>query len=990
MSQLNWGDEDNFEEIHNFFSDETVLDDQPGAQDFPSAAEDVEYDLRSSVSTENEWDIKNVTSRMRRSSGDGPIEYPEGSLGAFSTPEDYEAHAGNVVVPREERNPEPEYDDPILLFPPDEMDEDYYRSTYSRNPAVEEETVSEEDGDIDDSVGISFSRYTAENKEGEFFFMPFLDIPDDPDDDSDSDGDEDDEDDEEVSFSFRKVDAEQVKKEKEFIFMPFLNVSDEPESSKTEEEEDHLHRVSLRGTIFDEGLYLIPLESEEEEPHTEEQTAVDEEEDSGIYVVSSEGGVVPTVPDIPTTGEIKTALRGDDRPRSAPGNKKKKKKKPAAAAANRGDNGKRPAPQGGNKKPDGKQLTAAEKQFRAAMSKVNPEIRAAVKNDPIQRAALEQAVRIALVQQAAQEAVEKATGRPVFGGSGGGQKRRPPRPPQQRPNNGSLLGSSSRARNMSFSPFTLRTSYDDGGVSEFGVTEEPTPAAASAPAESAAAAAPAATAPPAQNTGVPDSNQDPVLALLNGSGQEGSAAAESAGQTSRRPAYQSPAAVRAAMRTGLDIETAQSAVPATATGPKTAVTAAEREIQAKRSGCLIWIIIAFAVFFVGIIAILVLPNLTKQSEFDKGINLMDRGQYMKAIEIFEGFKPDDAKYYADCREKISECAYMQASQYHAEGKYYEAYNLLVDKAIPNEETTALALSCNYNYAEQRYAAGDWQNAANAYSNLVDDEYEDSVEKYSICQYQLADEKAKQGQYMQAYQGFLTLGSYSDSTLRAADMIYEAWNADYNTITESQLNDAADTLTLLGTAEALNVLDKIYARADQLAAAGDSVNAYEAYYALGNYSEAPYKAAVTLYNIWETDTGYGTLSQRESAMQALRQRIGYPEAEMIINSAGFNPVRLLGNWTDGDSIVTLMRDAEDAERIVLKMDVASIGDTRIKMEARDIVFDGNIIYRLTDPSDPNSRRAVFQVTSFDSLVALEPGSMTMYCFLNNREYALARQ
>ncbi len=978
MSQLHWGDEEGYEESPIVFpDDDTEMNTDSGAQEDTSLpAEDIQYDLRGHDPSEDEWKGLEVPANTRRSSKDGPVEYPEGSLGAFSTPEDYEAHAGNIVPPREERSREPEYDDPILLFPPDEMDEEFYRSTYSRSKADDSARSSDEDGDIDDSVGISFSRYTAETKEGEFFFMPFLDIPDEPEDDDD----EEEEEGEEVSFSFRKVDAEQVKKEKEFIFMPFLNTSEETSSEEEDDGDSHSRHRSLKGTIFDEGLYLIPLESEEEEqPAEEEKPAEEDEEDSGIYVVSSVGGSVPTVPKVPSTGEKKTSLK-DDRPAPPQGSRKKKK---GGASGKKRPSGKRPASAEG-KSQDSKQLSETEKQFRAAMSKVSPEIRAAVKNDPIQRAALEQAVRIALVQQAAQEAVEKATGRPVFGGSmaaSGGKKRRPPRPPQRQEN-------ASRARNVSFSPFTLRTSYDDGGVSEFGVTEETTPTPA--PAAATPAPTPAATA-PAANAGTPDSNQDPVLALLNGTGQD--AAASENAQNARRAAYQSPAAVRAAMRTGLDYDAPPTQAAATATGPKTTVTAAEREMQVKRSGCLIWIIIAFVVFFVGVIGVLVLPNVSKQSEYNKGISLMDRGQYMQAIEIFEGFKPDDTKYYNDCREKISECAYLQASQYHSEGKYYEAYNLLVDKAILNSETEALALSSNYYYAEQRYAEGDWQNAANAYSNLIDDQYEDSQEKYNICQYQIAQEKAEQGNFMQAYQGFITLGNYSDANLRAATMIYEAWNADPISVTENQIADAVSTLRALGSAEAMEVIGKMYIKAEQIAQAGDYTTAYETYYAMGNYSDAPYEAAVALYNIWRQDASYGTLTQREDAMKALRNRVGDETAAEILSSAGFNQVRLLGDWTDGDNTFSLKRTEEDPNRVILTLDVASVNDTRIKMETSDVIFDGNIIFRLTDPTkpdDPNSRRAVIQVSSFDSLVALEPGSFTFYCFLNNREFALNRQ
>jgi len=1018
VSRHEW---ENLEELAEDFADVSPDTDSSDAASEPddgaqaasfTSDDEIDYDLRGS--NQEDWSIRSMTSRMRRSTDDSPVRYPEGSLGAFSTPEDYEAHIDNIVEPREEEPQEIEYDDPILLFPPDEMDDDFYRSTYSETarPRLENAT---EDGDLDDSIGISFSRYTAENKEGEFFFMPFLDIPDESEaEDFDNPVEEEEE---EVTFSFRKVDADQVKKEKEFIFMPFLNTSDETPSDILEDgEEEELHnRRSSKGTIFDEGLYLIPLESEdEEEEHTEAVKSEDEDEDdTGISFVSAVGGVVPRVPKVEGTGEKKTSLKKEEAPPPAAG-KKKKKRPPAASKAG----SRKPQPKqsgkkdtaGSKKNASGAKNSAAEEQFRAAMRNVSPEIRAAVKNDPVQRAALEQAVRIALVQQAAQEAVEKATGRPVFGGfSGGGKKKRPPRAPQQRtgPNGNNPLGGSSRAKTVNFSPFSLRSSYDDGGVSEFGVSPESGSSASEFGASSAAATV-QTTPPPAQQTappqtqqttppglGMPDNNQDPVLALLNGAldNKPGAApGAEAAARDGRRSAaYQSPAAVRAAMRTGLDVDAPAQPAAVSATGPKTVMSAAERELQVKRSGCLIWIIVAFVVFFIGLIGILVMPNISKQSDFDSAVNLMEQGRYVQAIEKFETFTRDDTKYYEDCRINISNCAYMQANVYFTEGKYYEAYNILVDKAEFNDETKALALRALYQHAEQRYAEEDWENAATAYINLLGEEYEDAQEKYSICQYQMAMKLVEQKEFMQAYQIFTTLGDYSDSRFQSARMIYETWNADALSITGVQLIDAIDVMLGLGSPEASAVVEKIYNSARDYASNGDHKVAYETFVALGGYSDSRYKAAQELYYVWEKDVLYGSLAQRRDAMEVLRDRAETDEqAANMLRSAGFNQIRLLGKWSDGDSSMTISIAEGTADKFVINLDLASVNNTRVTLQSSDVIFDGNVVYRFTEQDGELQKRGIFQVISFDTLTENEPNSVTFNSFLNNRDYSFERQ
>lgn len=484
------------------------------------------------------------------------------------------------------------------------------------------------------------------------------------------------------------------------------------------------------------------------------------------------------------------------------------------------------------------------------------------------------------------------------------------------------------------------------------------------------------------------------MSLLNG--QNGDAAQDSAldaltGKTGQKSSssYQSPAAVRAAMRTGsVDFDSLQTAAaPAAA---KTTLSAAEQEMQAKRSGCLIWIIVAFIVFFVGLIGILVLPNISKQNNYDEAISLMNSGNYLQAIEIFETFRESDTKYYDDSRLYISDCAYKQASLYYNAGKYYEAYNLLLDKATVNEETTQLALSSNYYYAEQRYTEGDWQTAAAAYANLIGTQYEDSQEKYNICQYQLASQNAEQGKYLQAYQGFALLGDYSDALFRSACMICKAWVADSAAITSARLMEGADViLAASDSPEAQDILNSVYAKASEFDNAGQHTIAYEGFYALGGYSDSAYRSALAMYHAWNSEPNYGTLHRREEAMEALRSAMGNDEAVAALSSSGFNQIRLMGEWSDGESYLSLRRVNESTDNLVLSFRLMDGDGTAITVETEHIGFDGNVVYRLTDPEDSTSKQLLFEVTGFDSLVAMQPGSFSFFCLLNSSEYALVR-
>lgn len=755
--------------------------------------------------------------------------------------------APSAPAPAAEKPTAPQNASPAELDQPVMFGGDVYRSpepepVYSETDEPAFVPHFDDDDPIDDdNISFSFGKVDADQSEKEYIFMPFLDIPDEPEE----------EDGEKITLSFSKVKAE--RREKEFIFMPFLNVPEEEEEEDTSDQ--HGRFQTSKGTIVDEGLVLIPLEpeEEEEEEEAEEGSSSDKlEEDSGISIVG-----------------------GDVEPR-----------KPVKKSS--GDGKKRSSGKGGSKssKSGSKEKLDPEQQFRQAMRNIDPQILAAVRNDPVQRAALEQAVRIALVQQAAQEAVEKATGRPVFGYSAGAQKstdqkkkKKKPRSAAERPStpyestSTSKYGKSGRTINVQSSGVG---SIFDTAPSEFGVDSDSSapppppvvttpdinnqpasfdPAISSSSSKMSPAqmsVTPSALQDPviaalenrAKNRGMPDASQDPALAALSGSSgghdaaqprTESTPASQAAPEREKRIVANSPAAIRAAMRNGVDVAAMQTA--ASNASANAGAAAAHREATAaaditKRSGCLVWIIVLFIAFFIGLLALAVWPALSNELKYQSATDDFSAGSYLSAAQAFDKLddykdsarKSDEAYYayasqlsdngefidaianfklvdptYQDVSERLAACQYSIGKQFLDSGDYIAAYDQLYQ--IPKYlDAGELAKQANYNAAEKFYADGNYENARVRYSMFLD--YLDSREKWQSAQFLCAQELENESKFKEAYELYAEIPDYNYGSYHAAITLAQAAAANGSkAFTYEEMRSAALELLNYPTDEA---------------------------------------------------------------------------------------------------------------------------------------------------------------------------------------------
>lgn len=829
----------------------------------------------------------------------------------------------NNIIGEEEEN---SFDSPIFIFPDDVPDDD---DTDNIN-------LSSDDGAppklFGSSGGLSFDHVDAVKKEKEFVYMPFLDIPDEPEDDGEA-----------SALSFSKVKA--VKKENEFIFMPFLNDTGNIYDNESAKEEPKYHLRS-DGTLFDEGLILMPLsplddDEEDSDEHGNDDLSDDENDDDvGIYVTDAGAdGYIPRTPKVPG--------RGTQNAKS--GNKKKRPSSPHGV----------PPKKGGKK--GGKGMPSADDQFRAAMMNINPEIRRAAMRDPIQRAALEQAVRIALVQQAAQEAVALTTGSPGGYGNNFGQpnahnqgKRGKKRPapaanPFQNPMQTNAAPTPSSPLASSVRGFTF------GGFSntpsEFNVGE-PTPAPAAPIPAQPVNQSDVADYTPANDTpsvSSPDLNQDPIIASLSANANQGvpSAQQDPAMASLTRSASggksinaMSPAAVRAAMRAGVNLTNLpnNSSAPSSAL-PQNSLSAQKARLQeavdTRRSGCLIWIIIAFIVFFIGLIAIAIWPSLSTEMKYQQASSMMASGQYLEAGKAFA--KLDD---YKDSEAKSNEAVYTYASHILESGAYETALELF--------------------------------NSISTYS--------DSSERIAECRYALGKRLMDNGEYAEAYDHLRHIPRYADagelameSNYKCATALYEEGNYESARIRFNMFPDYQDSYSMWQVSQ--------YKCAEQLMTSSDYENAYALFTELGDYVNSPYRAAIAHYNMLLN----GSSASVDDVMVTLQTLEAYnndPEAVSAIQSNIFTPARLLGRWQSTDNASYMEYRIEDSvHKLILFID----GIDTAAVTYENVKFDNNtIIYQSVD-----SNNSIIRIELFAPDDDAAPDAVNFFCFKADSDFTMQR-
>ncbi len=845
--------------------------------------------------------------------------------------------------------PEDEIDSPIFIFP-DETEEDDADS-YPAAGASDEETVSTRlfaspaaSDKADGSARLTFGRVQASKKEKEFVLMPFLDDPVEEDDDDEG---------EESRLTFGRVKA--TKKEKEFVFMPFLNISEEDSPDSTADAKSYVVRPD--GTVFDEGMLLLPLsplddddDSDDEFDIVEPPSGLDlDDDDIGIYVTDAD-------PEDFLRRPAKSAANSSRSPskKSSKGGGKKTSSASSQQRKPSGGSGKK----GKSKKPSG---PSAEEQFRNAMMNINPEIRRAAMRDPIQRAALEQAVRIALVQQAAQEAVAMTTGSPGGYGNFGLAKKQPSAPQKKPKKKRTPPPMPAPAPPPAMQRQSPASGINVRGFSFGGFGSTPAEYASPVPAASPAPAAPETNQNDFTsnesfefNPGAPDVTQDPVLASLTPSSAPQLAPSEqqdsvlsaisgtgSSGSTSgaKTISSYSPAAIRAAMRAGIDLTLPQTAAAAASASQSSASAQKAKLLETtatRRSGCLIWLIVLFIVFFIGVLAIAVWPSLSTELKYQEASSMMAAGNYIAASELFEQL--DD---YKDSETKACEAIYTYAYSLQNEGNYAEAIRLYED--ISNYAAASeRSAECRYILGKQYIAAGDY---AAAYDQL-----------YLIPRYNDAGDLAM------------------DSNYRCAMQLYEEENWSAALVRFGMYPEYLDSHSFWQICKYNSAAEQLEAKQYR--------GAYTQFSELSGYSDANYQAAVAQYYLLTNGDQSFALTNIKNSLAVIEEYTSQQFAQNIIKSKLYTGAKLLGSWYDEDGASYLILTADNTS-VTLTLCLAEDDIPGSEVVIENILFDNNIAYYMSGDTESMAVR----VEGFAPDDSASPGEVTIYCYSNGETYTL---
>jgi len=201
-----------------------------------------------------------------------------------------------------------------------------------------------------------------------------------------------------------------------------------------------------------------------------------------------------------------------------------------------------------------------------------------------------------------------------------------------------------------------------------------------------------------------------------------------------------------------------------------ALVASEKKRKNKKTFIIIGAIILAILLLIGGIASC--SNMSKSSEYNQAIEFMDEGRYREAKEIFDelGNYKNSVSLSEECSKSIE---YEKAKSLMADGNYEKALAAFT-ALFGFKDSDSLMKACqnhlDYEEAQQLLEDGDFYAARELFNVLASKNFLDSAEKYSTCQYSVADDLFAKRKLYDAYIAFNEILGYSDAAERANSCI----------------------------------------------------------------------------------------------------------------------------------------------------------------------------------------------------------------------------
>ena len=227
------------------------------------------------------------------------------------------------------------------------------------------------------------------------------------------------------------------------------------------------------------------------------------------------------------------------------------------------------------------------------------------------------------------------------------------------------------------------------------------------------------------------------------------------------------------------------------TGPVEPVALESPEKSKRTRNIILGIVGGVLVVALAIVGALTFMEVSRASNYNQAVGLMDNGSYQEALDNFDGLGDyQDSALMASYCQQYLDLAQAQSLMYDA-GDYQGALDILLrlgainDSPLDPSLIASLALSCldhmNYETGVERLDAKDYASALDYFKSLPSKDFPDLPDKIDACDYALADQLFAAGDRYDAYVAFEELGGYSDAAARAQSCIvpitgsYEAYH-----------------------------------------------------------------------------------------------------------------------------------------------------------------------------------------------------------------------
>ncbi len=304
-------------------------------------------------------------------------------------------------------------------------------------------------------------------------------------------------------------------------------------------------------------------------------------------------------------------------------------------------------------------------------------------------------------------------------------------------------------------------------------------------------------------------------------------------------------------------------------------------------------ILLIVIGVVAIICLTVIPQKTKEKNYNKANELFASEKYEQAAEVYA-----ELGDYEDAQNKVKEAKYNYAAQLEKAEKYEQAKSIY-DELGTYEDSLAKSSSCVYNLALNALDDGKFDTAKALFETIPD--YADSKTQVLECDFRKAEDFVAKKEYERAIEIFISLEDYSTSKEKILEAKYKYIKDNYSKDNETTLAFIEDLIEARYSDIAAIRRDLLGPSEEEKPVEKPTQKPVETVVTCINYTEADYKTNLTevdrtkpiFFHITVNDTSlYG-----KKLTLKFTTSVGYSETKSFTFKEGANTYALPYPSTD---------------------------------------------------------------------------------------------